>query len=487
MPDIRDSGRHPRWVLRWVLITIASVLAGTAGWIRLRFGPVTFDQIVTNLPVGGGEGVGNNELLTEALLASLVAPIALTTAFAGLLWLRRRHRAAQPRPVRRSLALPSIALAGALGVLLTVAGVPQHAAAMLDPRSIADYYVDPAAGPSTKPRNLITIYLESVENSFAEESLFGENLLANLDRATTGWARYGLRQYPGGGWTMSGIVSTQCAVPLKSKLLVPGVNSNSLGEKVDHYLPGATCLGDILAARGYTNAFVGGAHTRFAGKDTFLSDHGYTSVQGLSTWEAAGEKRADISVWGLSDARMLDHARDTLADLRQAGTPFHLTILTLDTHEPAGVFDSCRPKDAEPMASALKCSTRAVAGFLDHLRTEGYLDDTVVVLMGDHLKNVAEGGSFSAGLADRDRTILFRVWSPDGVRFGRKDADQLSVLPTTLELLGLGAAGGRAGLGVSFAGEHDLTGTALTLPAGEYRSLLEAPSSGIYQEFWQEP
>jgi phosphoglycerol transferase len=483
-PDQRPA-RSLR-VLPWALCALAAVFVTFAGWIRFRFGPVTFEQIVTNLPLGGGEGVGDNTLLGEAV-ACLVAPVVLTGLAAGGFWLVRRHRQSRPGTGRRTLVVPALAMAVALGVLLTVTGVPQFAVAMLDSRTIADYYAQPAAasGPA-HPRNLITIYLESTENTFADESVFGENLLENLQDATAGWADYPLQQYPTGGWTMAGIVGTQCGVPLKSKLLVAGINSNTLGEQVERYLPGATCLGDVLAAQGYTNAFVGGAHTRFAGKDTFLTDHGYTSVQGLSDWEADGEDRENISVWGLSDARLFAHARATLADLREAGTPFNLTILTMDTHEPAGVFPSCGAADEVPMAAALKCSGRAVAGFLEHLKDAGYLDDTVVVLMGDHLKNTADGGDFGPVLADlTGRTIFFRAWSPDGVRFGRDGADQLSVLPTILDLLGFTLPDGRAGLGVSFASAHDLAGTALALPSGEYQTLMEAPSSAIYQEFWQ--
>ena len=35
----------------WILSTLALMLLGLAGWIRLRFGAVTFDQVVSNLPV----------------------------------------------------------------------------------------------------------------------------------------------------------------------------------------------------------------------------------------------------------------------------------------------------------------------------------------------------------------------------------------------------------------------------------------------------
>ncbi len=469
----------------WLISTLALVLLAVAAWIRLKFGAVTFEQIITNLPIFNGEGIGDQSVLGSALLLCLALPVAVTTVPAVIVWMTSRDRQ-RPRR-RRRIVIPSVALAVALGTLLAVAGVPQAASAMLDPRTIGDFYVTPSVDAvPAKPRNLITVYLESTENTFSDETLFGENLLANLDAATSGWASYDLHQFPTGGWTMAGIVGTECGIPLKSKLLTVGVNPNDFGEQVEHYLPGATCLGDVLAGHGYTNAFVGGAHTRFGGKDTLLSDHGYSSIQGLADWEAAGEQRSDISAWGLSDARMFQHAQDTLAGLRAAGTPFNLTILTLDTHDPGAVYPSCTGTDEARLATALKCSGRAVAGFLDYLKRNGYLDDTVVILMGDHVKNTGDSDQLRAQLESvPERTIYFRAWSPDGIRFTRQGADQLSMLPTTLELLGMKVPAGRAALGVSFVGDHDLAGTALALPADEYRSLLEAPSSEIYQRFWQ--
>ncbi len=481
-------GPRVRTVLSWLLSTVALFLVSLAGWIRFHFGAVSFEQIVNNLPISAGEGVGNNDLLTEAIVVCVVVPLALTTLFFVGRWWWRRHRGTQPRLRRRYLVVPTLALVVALSVLLTVAGVPQFAAAQLDPRSIADYYETPqVTSTPAKPLNLITIYLESTENTYRDTSIFGENLLANLDAATVGWHSYEtLHQYPTGGWTMAGIVGTQCGIPLKSKLLTIGVNSNTQGEKVETYLPGATCLGDVLAKQGYTNAFMDGANLRFAGKDTYLRDHGYTSIEGREEWEAMGENPANISLWGLSDARMFVHARYTLQQLRDAGTPYNLTLLTLDNHEPAAVFPGCTDDEPIRMATALKCSGRAVADFLAYLKDTGVLDDTVVVLMGDHLKNTGDSDQFRSELENApERTIFFRVHSPEPVTFTREDADQLSVLPTTLELLGFGTEDGRAGLGVSFVGRHDLTGTAEALPPGDYDSLMEAPSSKIYQLFWQ--
>lgn len=463
------------------MTALALMLLATAGWIRYRFGKIVFEQFILHIPLGGG-GAGDDSLVFEALVVCLLIPLGLV-----VLAILIRQQRGWTLAGRRRVALPSLALAVALGVLLTVVGLPRYVAAQLDGRSFADYYVTPELGATPeRPKNLITIYLESMENTYADEGLFGRNLLATLDEATDGWARYDtLMQYPEGGWTMAGIVSTQCGIPLKSRLLVEGIDPNRFGERMENYLPGATCLGDLLAQAGYRNTYVGGANTSFAGKRTFLSDHGYTSIRGRERWEP-GEDPSEVSVWGLSDHRMFAHAAETLDELRATGRPYHLSMLSLDTHEPAGVYPSCETDDAVPMATAITCTSRALAGFLAHLEEVGALEDTVVVVMGDHLKSTADGGFYKTELdGAADRTIVLRIWSPDPVAFTRERADQFSVLPTILELMGFEPPQGRAGLGVSFVGEHGLTGTALELEPEEYDSVVTSPSSDLYRTFWE--
>lgn len=465
----------------WLLTALALMALATAGWVRYRFGAIVFEQFILHIPLGGG-GAGDDSLVFEALVVCIVIPLGLV----GLAVLIRQQRGWRLAG-RHRVVLPTLALVASLSVLLTVVGLPKYAAAQLDGRSFATYYVTPQLGATPEtPRNLITIYLESMENTYSDESLFGRNLLATLDEATAGWARYDtLMQYPEGGWTMAGIVSTQCAIPLKSRLLVQGIDPNRYGEGVESYLPGATCLGDLLAGAGYSNTYVGGANTRFAGKDTFLGDHGYGSIRGRERWEP-GEDPDEISIWGLSDQRTFAHAADTVDELRATGQPYHLTMLSLDTHEPGGVYPSCDTDDRARMATAITCSSQALAGFLAHLEEVGALQDTVVVVMGDHLKSTAEGGFFKTELdGANDRTIVLRIWSPDPVAFTRERADQFSVLPTILELLGFSPPQGRAGLGVSFVGEHSAGGTALELDPEEYASVVTSPSSDLYRTFWE--
>lgn len=110
-----------------------------------------------------------------------------------------------------------------------------------------------------------------------------------------------------------------------------------------------------------------------------------------------------------------------------------------------------------------------------------------LVASGLRLRPGRLGCSFKTELESTSgRTTVFRVWSPDPVAFNRARADQFSVLPTTLDLLGFGLENGRAGLGVSFAAGYDVEGTALKLPADDYESIVSSPSSALYSEFWQE-
>lgn len=478
----RKPGRRAA-VAVWSLIYLGFMLLFVSLWIRANFGEVSFEELVANLPITHGGGVGNGGLIVTASVYWFILP-ALFTAIVYLA--RRMMRRPMPTRRRHWASATVFVLIGALTLALTT-GIPRYANAAIANKTFEPYYVAPAVSASPKhPKNLITIYLESAESSLGDKELFGRNLLANLDSATAGWHVYdGLRQYHGGGWTMAGMVSTQCGIPLKHPLMHDQYQSNSLGSSMDHYLPNARCLGDVLTAQGYTSAYLGGASTNFAGKGHFYLDHGYATDLGLEDWKADGEPADYISEWGLSDSHLMVHAEQTVERLRASGKPFNLTMITLDTHEPPGVFADCHTDDAMPMSTAVTCSMKAVAGFLDYLKSHQYLDDTVVMVMGDHQKMLLMGNDFSDKLATvADRRIVMRVWSPDPVTFSRADADQLSVLPTTLELLGFTVPDGRAGLGVSFVGNHPVTGTILALPTSEQDDLLEAPSTQMYRHFW---
>ena len=72
------------------------------------------------------------------------------------------------------------------------------------------------------------------------------------------------------GFTMGGMVASQCGMPTVNIPL----------SEADGFLPGVTCLGDLLKGARYCQPFVGGADLAFAGKGLFLKSHGFDTLLG---------------------------------------------------------------------------------------------------------------------------------------------------------------------------------------------------------------
>ena len=501
----------------WLLILIGAVLLGAALWVQRTFGAISVDQMLMNLP--GGEGAGGDGLIVDAVVSILLIPAGVVLLLV-LLTVRsrralRRSGGLQARPSRvlrtlSAVVAVAVMVSGVVAFGSTVgigAYVQSYAREAAGAATVADYYVVPRHGVSANSvggpgmraggvgenehRNLIVVYLESVEETLGDDSIFEKNMLAPLQQATSGWESIpSLRQYEGGGWTMAGIVSTQCGIPLRSGGAL-GENADlnllgSEGNEVASYLPNASCPGDVLAGEGYHNVFMGGANADFAGKGAFFRSHGYDEVHDLTEWQAAGETEIRED-WGLSDQRLFALAKDEVMRLHAQAQPFNLTLLSLDTHEPTHLYDSCEQDTEAPLASITFCSMQQVAGFVDALDQAGVLEDTSVVLMGDHLKLLAPEASFWNELNGRtDRTIFNRIWSPDGVELARDDIDQLSMFPTLIELAGIGLEHHRAGVGVSALADETQVppGTILDLTAEEYRAVVQARAAGFYRELW---
>lgn len=480
------------------------VMLASAAWIAAVFGSITTQQLLdviegrTQLD-GGGPG-----LLVSFLLVCLLAPVLAVAAVAGLAVAvrrdaRREHPPARPaRPRWRPLLAP---IAGGL-VLLLGAGLlldrvqfwPYLEAARYD-GSVAEYYIAGQTLPPPEERattNLIMIYLESFEQAYESPAVMGEDLLAPLTASTDDWMRWEtLEQQPGTGWTIAGIVGSQCGIPLKNEALDSGsVDKNALGEAEERFLPGAVCLGDVLEQHGYRSVFLGGADAGFAGKGKFLEQHGYDEVLDRPDWVRRGE--TDFNAWGLSDHRLLENARLELAQLRAEDRPYNLTLLTVDSHEPGLVGPACEQGGDGPVRAAVRCTADEVAAFLTGIERDGVLDDTAVVVMGDHLAMIGATSEMADELRDAPRGVFHRLTTPLDVEPVPGAIDHFSILPTTLELLGLDVPGGRLGLGRSAVvpaegrppSPVDASPSLDALAPDERRLMLEAPSSQFYGRLW---
>jgi len=90
-----------------------------------------------------------------------------------------------------------------------------------------------------------------------------------------------------------------------------------------------------------------------------------------------------------------------------------------------------------------------IGRIFDHLEREELLEDTMVVLFGDHGENMTEHDSWfdHAGLYDSVTHVPLLMWAPGRIPVSESDAmvTLVDVLPTILETLGLPEADGISG------------------------------------------
>ncbi|MGZ5200813.1 MAG: sulfatase-like hydrolase/transferase [Telluria sp.] len=428
-------------------------------WINKYFGRPDLDQIVYHASLGPDGLLDSDPVVIERFFRWCVAgPLVLAAVALAIEW--RGNGARLPGRLPSSLRrLASAITAHMPQLLLAVAAVywvvDTSAVRYIGKNFGADYfgahYVPPGAVPlqATHTKNLVLIYMESLEAAYANQSLFGADRIAPLTQLQgESFTRY--RQAPGTGWTIAAIVATQCGVPLERVGLF---DINTQGQVIDDFLPGATCLSDILERQGYRNVFMGGASLRFAGKGNFLRSHHYDETYGKEDWVAQGADPRRMNGWGLYDDELFAHARDKLRQLHAAGKPFNLTVLTVDTHEPAGFRPRHCDVRGEPFEGVVECSAREVADFVAFIKQSGYLDDTNVVILGDHLAR-------KNPVADRletlpERFIFNKFISQAPMHKNREEIVHFDLLPTVLEFIGFDARRRQVGLGFGGFGAGD--------------------------------
>lgn len=135
------------------------------------------------------------------------------------------------------------------------------------------------------------------------------------------------------GWTMAGMIASQCGVPL----MPAGLLHDSQFDPLSKVVPGVDCLGDILAEQGYQLSYLGGASTQFAGKGLFYRGHQFNTVKGREDLEPLLEDPEYVNSWGLYDDTLYDITADEVRRLdSQDSGPWGVVSLNLAGHAPNG-------------------------------------------------------------------------------------------------------------------------------------------------------
>lgn len=149
------------------------------------------------------------------------------------------------------------------------------------------------------------------------------------------------------------------------------------------------CLPAQLADQGWDTHYLQGAGLSFMGKDRFMPLIGFHEVHGNEWFTEANPYPFE---WGVIDAVFFRGARQYIAALRKQERPWLLTLLTVGTHQPYAVPDSVAANYPDRRAATVDLLDQALAQFIDGLRQDGVLEDTLVLVTSDesHGSELAE-------------------------------------------------------------------------------------------------
>ncbi|MDD3619968.1 MAG: LTA synthase family protein, partial [Desulfobulbaceae bacterium] len=140
------------------------------------------------------------------------------------------------------------------------------------------------------------------------------------------------------------------------------------------------CLPARMAESGWSTHFLQGAGLSFMGKDMVMPTIGFQEVHG-EEWFTAPDRSP--FVWGVNDPDFFRGAREYIAELQAADRPWMLTLLTVGTHQPYAAPEDLAAGYPSRKLATVALLDEAVAGFINGLRQDGVLEDTLVLITSD--------------------------------------------------------------------------------------------------------
>ena len=460
----RGTGRVSKkivMVLCWLVIWL-SILAGRSVlWVMHEWADLQISEIVWHLmaPLKGTD-MG---IVTD--YARQVVPFA--TIITVILYVIYRFLFKRKRLVRLLILLAAL-IYGAGSVIYLSSKL--HVVEWLinrhkDSTFIEDNYVDPRdvdiAFPEKK-RNLIFIYLESMEVTYADKEsggAFEENVIPELtELALENESFSGDSKKLDGGvalnnttYTMGAMFGDTSGLPL----IIPIYRGRL--DIQNSFMPDLVTLGDILEEEGYRQVLQIGSQAVFGGRELYFSSHGNYEIRDYA-WSVDNKKiPEDYYVWwGFEDEKLFSMAKETLGELSGGDAPFNLTLLTVDTHYPDGyVCDLCRDDYEVQYSNVWACSSRQVSEFVKWCTEQEWYDNTTIVLVGDHL-TMDEDYCEDVSKNYQRKTYTAFINAPVEPKRGTyREYSTLDYFPTTLAALGVEIEGDQLGLGTNLYSDTD--------------------------------
>ncbi|MDN6664843.1 MAG: LTA synthase family protein [Tetragenococcus koreensis] len=437
-------------------------------------GNVRFDQIVyiMSQPLRGTDPLKIREFIAKPLISAF----CFTNIGVMIIYFFATHQITlkKDKPIKKKKFLSPIFLF--LGVLTLSSGLSLgireigyadvKAYYFEDTKVYDDSYVNPATVDlqfPKKKRNLVYIYLESMESSYADKSIGGteeENLIPELsDMALHEGIQFshndsgqlgGMMQIPGANQTASSMVSQTSGAPLRASNGVLDVNAYGK-EEPGAFFPGVYSLGEVLENEGYNQMLFIGSQAEYAGRKAYFQQHGNYEVRDYHWAKEEGLIPEDYyEWWGYEDDKLFDFAKDSLTDIADREEPFNFTMLTTDTHfEDGYATDKTPDLFGDQYSNVIHDSDQKVSEFIEWMKTQPFYDNTTVVLVGDHLTMDKD---FFEDIDPNYQRSIYNVFLNTG-KTEFKDNNRLfsavDMYPSTLAALDVQIPGDELGLGVN--------------------------------------
>ena len=440
----------PNLLMKYVITYVVFVLLSTAQWFHRKFHKVEIDQFLYHLERSSENVIkADFPLINSAIKNCVLAPLVYALLFLVLVFMAERvlKKISLQFSLSATLYSPvSIVISMALGVIYFLNLNIQLANPFVENRDwVAHFYAEPQVlSAPDKKRNLVLIYAESMETSL--ESLYpNDHLFDSLSFKNHAPVSFGsFPQLTDTGWTIAGMTSSQCGIPLKPLGIF---NGDNIGESTTKFMPNAKCLGDVLKEYGYKNVFIGGASSDYSGKNLFLETHGYGEIYGRSEFIKMNSQIA-LNAWGANDDELFKFAKEKFLKLKAENNPFNLTLLTLGMHFPDGFLSPSCPSRYGDYRDPILCNSFLIKDFVDFIKANEGAIDTDIVIVGDHLTMKASIAKALEHKTDRSIFNLFISRDKDETP-NRSQINHFDLFPTILQQLNFELKNGRAGLGCS--------------------------------------
>lgn len=497
-----------KWVAAWIIMPViaVAVFVGTVTlYLNIVYTNMDFEAILFTLRFAAG-GIATEDFIAGTAIFLVFASITVyfcahllrcfindrvTVADNGseyTLVLNSKKRAV-------TVAVAAILFFGCAALFSGQTDFAHYISVKLEKSTIyEEHYVKPDASVVSFPgekRNLIYIYLESMENTYASKEAGGDqdkNYISELTDLTheSDCVSFSNNELLGGPsvfvpsitYTMGSTVAQTAGISLNTKLMPQaGVVE----------FPATIRLEDILHDNGYNQLYIEGSKGEFSMYDKYVGRYDDCLVYDRISFAEQGytDESADyIWKWGIEDRKLFELTKELITDMSKKDRPFFVTMYTMDTHS----FESghrcplCNSSISNDYLASVDCTSRQTKDFIDWVRQQPFYENTTVILIGDHLGNKR---TTQVDIEDDYlRTTYNCIVNPAKTASSTQNRlfSSLDMFPTTLSAIGAEIKGDRLGLGTDlFSATPTLSEE---LGEEEYKRQLEQSSDYYDREFY---